>query len=125
MDNHKNNKDNERKDTFHFGHFIIRLIVSAIILSITALLVPGFSISSLWSLIIGALVLSILDWAATKITGINATPFGRGIKGFVLASIIIYLTQFLVEGFTVTAWGAIIGSLIYGVIDAFIPGKRL
>lgn len=121
MDNH----NNEKRDTFHIGHFIIRVIVSAIILGVTAMLVPGFSISGIWTLIIAAIILSLLDWAATKITGINATPFGRGIKGFVLASIIIYLTQYFVEGYNITVISAIIAAIIYGIIDVFIPGKRL
>ncbi|MFA5528791.1 MAG: phage holin family protein [Peptostreptococcales bacterium] len=122
MDNHNNN---EKRDTFHIGHFIIRVVVSAIILGVTAMLVPGFSISGIWTLIIAAVVLSLLDWAATKITGINATPFGRGVKGFVLASIIIYVTKFFVEGYNITVISAIIAAIIYGIIDAFLPGKRL
>ncbi len=122
MDNHNSN---EKRDTFHIGHFIIRVVVSAIILGVTAMLVPGFSISGIWTLIIAAVVLSLLDWAATKITGINATPFGRGVKGFVLASIIIYVTKFFVEGYNITVISAIIAAIIYGIIDAFLPGKRL
>ena len=113
--------------TEHFGitHFIIRVVVAAVVLGITALLTPGFAISGLWSLILGAIVLAGLDFLALKLFGLHASPFGRGITGFIMAAVILYITQFFVSGYTVTFWGAIIGAFIYGVVDAIIPGKAM
>lgn len=116
---------NARTEQFGITHFIIRLVVGAIVLGITAALTPGFAISGLWSLLIGAVVLAALDYAALKLLGINASPFGRGILGFVMAAVIIYVTQFLVRGFSVTILGAIIGALVYGIVDAIIPGRAM
>jgi putative membrane protein len=62
---------------------------------------------------------------ALKLLGVNATPFGRGLTGFILAAVIIYVTQFFVSGFSVTWWGAIIGALVYGLVDLVIPGKAM
>jgi uncharacterized membrane protein YvlD (DUF360 family) len=116
----------EGKSTgFGIAHFIIRLIVSAVVLGITAALTPGFSISGIWSLLLGALVLAALDYAALRLLGVNASPFSRGILGFIMAAVIIYVTQFFVAGFNVTIWGAIIGALVYGIVDAIIPGKSM
>jgi len=39
--------------------------------------------------------------------------------------VIIYVTQFFVAGYNVTIWGAIIGALIYGLVDLIIPGRAL
>lgn len=103
---------------------ISRLIVSAIVLGITAFFTPGFAINSIWSLAIAAIVLAIMDYIIVKITGLHASPFGKGFVGFVLAAITLYLTQFFVAGYTISWMAAIIGALIYGVIDYFIPGDQ-
>ncbi|HHV97018.1 MAG TPA: phage holin family protein [Clostridiaceae bacterium] len=110
---------------FSIAHFIIRFIVGAVILGITAALTPGFTIEGIWPLLLGALVLAILDYVVLRILGVNATPFGRGLTGFILAAVIIYVTQFFVEGYNVTIWGALIGALIYGLVDLIIPGRAM
>ncbi|MCX7923705.1 MAG: phage holin family protein [Clostridia bacterium] len=112
-----------RAGAFNVTHFVIRLIVGAIVLAITAALTPGFRINGIWPLLLGAVVLAVLDYAAFRVLGANASPFGRGITGFILAAVILYVTQFFVAGFAVTLWGAILGALIYGIVDAVIPGK--
>ncbi len=120
-----NQYDSTRAGTFNITHFIIRLVVGAIVLAVTAALTPGFTISGIWPLLFGALILAALDYLAFKMFGLNASPFGRGISGFILAALIIYLTQFFVAGYTVTMWGAILGAVIYGIVDAIIPGKAM
>ena len=112
-------------ETFNITHFLIRLVVGAIVLAITAALTPGFTINGIWPLLLGAVVLAALDYVALKLLGVNATPFGRGLTGFILAAVIIYVTQFFVSGFSVTWWGAIIGELVYGLVDLVIPGKAM
>ena len=101
-----------------------RLIASAIVLAITAFFTPGFSINNIWTLIIAAVVLSVMDYLIVKFTGLQATPFGKGFLGFVLAAVILYVTQFFVAGYSISWMAAIIGALIYGVIDYFIPGNQ-
>lgn len=100
---------------------IIRFVVNAIVLMIVSYFVPGFVVKSFWVAILAAIVISILDYLLQAIFKIDASPFGRGISGFIVAAIIIYLTQYVIAGFAVTFWGAIIGALLIGVIDAIIP----
>ncbi len=101
-----------------------RLVASAIVLAITAFFTPGFSINNIWALIIAAVVLAVMDYLITKFTGLNASPFGKGFVGFALSAIILYATQFFVAGYSISWMAAIIGALIYGVIDYFIPGNQ-
>ncbi len=101
-----------------------RLVVSAIVLGITAFFTPGFSINNIWSLAIAAIVLTIMDYLIVKFTGLHASPFGKGFVGFVLAVITLYLTQYFVAGYSISWMAAIIGALIYGVVDYFIPGDQ-
>ncbi len=115
----------ERRGRSDLGSFLLRLVVGAVILAITAFLTPGFAISSWFSLILAAVALAVLDWLVNKITGINAAPFGRGISGFILAAVIIYAIKFIVPGYNVTILGALIAAVIYGVVDAIIPGRGM
>ena len=101
-----------------------RLIASAVVLAITAFFTPGFTINSIWTLAIAAIVLTIIDYLVIKFTGLHASPFGKGFVGFALAAIILYVTQFFVAGYSISWIAAIIGALIYGVVDYFIPGKQ-
>lgn len=114
-----------RTDNVGITHLLIRLVVGVIVLGITAFLTPGFAISGIWPLIVGAVVLAAIDYLALRFLGLNATPFGRGISGFILAAVIIYITQFFVAGFSVSLFGAILGALVYGIVDAIIPGKAM
>ena len=101
-----------------------RLIAASVALAITAFFTPGFTINSIWTLIIAAIVLTIIDYLVTKFTGLHASPFGKGFIGFALAAIVLYVTQFFVAGYSISWMAAIIGALIYGVVDYFIPGNQ-
>ena len=101
-----------------------RLIASAVVLAITAFFTPGFNINNIWTLAIAAIVLSIMDYIIVKFTGLHASPFGKGFVGFALAAITLYLTQFFVSGYSISWIAAIIGALIYGVVDYLIPGNE-
>ena len=101
-----------------------RLVASAVVLAITAFFTPGFSINSFWTLIIAAVVLTVIDYLVVKFTGLQASPFGKGFVGFALAAIVLYVTQFFVAGYSISWMAAIIGALIYGVVDYFIPGNQ-
>ena len=101
-----------------------RLVAASVILAITAFFTPGFQINNIWSLAIAAVVLTLLDYLIVKFTGLHASPFGKGFVGFVLSVVILYVTQYFVAGYSISWMAAIIGALIYGVIDYFIPGEQ-
>ena len=120
MDN--NNSNTQSNSTMGtVGQIVGRFIVAAIILGITAFFTPGFSINNIWSL---AIVLTVMDYLIIKFTGLHAMAFGKGFVGFVLAVVILYATQFFVAGYSISWMAAIIGALIYGVIDYIMPGEQ-
>lgn len=100
---------------------IIRLVINAIVLMVVAFFVPGFSIRSIWAAILAAIVISVLDYVLQKVFRLDASPFGRGVSGFIIAALILYLTKYIVTGFSITILGAVIGALLIGIIDAVIP----
>lgn len=121
----ENNQASSRTNTGNTAWQIIgRLVVSAIVLGVTAFFTPGFSIDNIWTLGIAAIILTVMDYLITRFTGLHASPFGKGFVGFVLAVITLYVTQYFVAGYTISWMAAIIGALIYGVIDYFIPGNQ-
>ena len=111
-----------RSNTSTVWQILGRFIASAVVLAITAFFTPGFSINNIWTLAIAAIVLTVADYLIMKFTGLQASPFGKGFVGFALAAIILYVTQFFVAGYSISWMAAIIGALIYGVVDYFIPG---
>ncbi len=119
-----NTQSNTNTGTSTVWQVIGRLVAAAIVLAITAFFTPGFHISNIWTLAIAAIVLTIMDYLIVKFTGLHASPFGKGFVGFALAAVILYVTQFFVAGYTISWMAAIIGALIYGVIDYFIPGNQ-
>lgn len=48
-----------------FGLFL--LVLNAGMLALTALLLPGFSIAGFWSAVFGAIVVSVVSWAARRL----------------------------------------------------------
>ncbi|KOA18499.1 membrane protein of unknown function [Clostridium homopropionicum DSM 5847] len=107
------------------GQWLIRFVLVAVILAITSFLTPGFTISGLWSFILAAVVITVLDYLVESFMGVDASPFGKGLKGFVISAIIIYLAQFLVPYMRVSIIGAILAALVIGIIDAIIPGRAM
>lgn len=106
------------------GQIIGRLVTAAIVLAITAFFTPGFHINNIWALALAAVVLTVMDYLIVKFTGLHASPFGKGFVGFVLAVVVLYLTQYFVAGYSISWIAAIIGALVYGVVDYFLPGNQ-
>ncbi len=121
-----NNQENVNSNntTSMFGQVVGRLVTAAIVLAITAFFTPGFAINNIWSLAIAAIVLTIIDYLIVKFTGLDATPFGKGFVGFILAAVTLYITQYFVAGYSISWIAAIIGAVIYGIVDYIIPGEQ-
>ncbi|WP_340701216.1 phage holin family protein [Brevibacillus borstelensis] len=102
---------------------VIRFVVAAVVLMFVGFLVPGFSVNNFWTALIAAVVIALLGWVVEAFFGDRISPYNRGIVGFLVSAFVIYLTQFVVTGFYVTILGALLASLVIGIIDLFIPIK--
>jgi len=119
---HSTRQNSDRRSIFGW---VGRLVLTAVILGITSFFTPGFNINGLWSFLLAALVISIIDYLVESFMGVDASPFGRGIKGFFIAAIILYLTQFFVPNMRVSIIGALLAALAIGILDAILPGKSM
>ncbi|HZG18271.1 MAG TPA: phage holin family protein [Candidatus Bathyarchaeia archaeon] len=102
---------------------IIRFVVAAFVLMFVGFLVPGFSVNGFWTAFLAALVIAAIGWIVEAIFGDRISPYNRGIIGFLVSALVIYFTQYVVEGFYATILGALLASLVIGIIDLFIPIK--
>ncbi len=100
---------------------IIRFVVSAIVLMVMGLVLPGFEVLGFLNALLAAVVISLLGWGVEAILGERVSPQSRGIIGFITAAVVIYVAQFLVPGMSVSILGALLASLVVGIIDAFVP----
>lgn len=104
--------------------FIIRFVVAAIVLMVTAYFVPGFKMrGGFTTALIGALVISAADFLIEKLFRFDASPLGRGISGFLVSAAVIYFAQYFVPGMEVSLLGAVIGALVIGLIDTILPTR--
>jgi len=119
--------DNQRtrENNISISGILLRVVLTAVVVGVAAFLTPGFTIDSLWSLLVAAVVIAGLDYLIQRFTGVDASPFGRGITGFIVAAVILYATRYLVAGFNISIWGAVIGALAIGIVDMIIPGRAL
>ncbi len=100
---------------------IVRLVVSALVLMFVSFLVPGFMTTNFGTALIAALVITLLGWLVEAIMGRSVSPYARGIVGFLVSALVIYVTKFIVTGFSVTIGGALVAALVIGLVDMFVP----
>lgn len=124
MSDNNQTTTNSNTGTSTVWQIIGRLVAAGVVLAITAFFTPGFEINNFWTLAIAAVVLTIIDYLIVKFTGLHASPFGKGFVGFVLSVVVLYVTQYFVAGYSISWMAAIIGAIIYGIVDYFIPGEQ-
>ena len=110
-------------NSLRLSQIFIRFLSSLSIFAVTVFFTPNFNLSSFPILIISAVAIIILDYLMSIITGIHDMPLGRGLVGFTTAAIIIYLTQFTVDGYYISITSSLIAAAIYGVIDSMLPNN--
>lgn len=100
---------------------IVRFVVSALVLLLLGLILPGFAIAGFINALIAAVAIAVIGFLAETVFGKKVSPQSRGFIGFISAAVVIFLAQFLVPTMRVTPIGALLASLVIGVVDAFVP----
>lgn len=114
---------NNKKQTGIMG-FILRLVVSMIVIAITNILVPGMSNKGgIVNLALIAIVIAVIDYLLARLLGLSKAA--SGLTGFLVMALILYLSGKVLDNFSVSVLGALIGGLVYGIVDSIIPGDRL
>lgn len=103
-------------------NFIIKIIISALAVLITAYMLPGVDVVNILDAIIVAAVLAFLNAIVKPLLVILTIPITiltLGIFLIVINALIILATDYLVDGFYVKSfWWAILFSVILSVITS-------
>ena len=100
---------------------IVRFIVSAFVLLGVSILLPGIEIVGFTNALIASIIIALAGYLLESIFGKDISPQQRGLIGFVISAVVIFGTQYLVEGMEITMIGALLAALVIGVIDYFVP----
>lgn len=101
---------------------IVRFVVSAIVLLLISYLLPGIKVSGFIGALLAAVVIAILGYLAEMVLGQNVSPRSRGVVGFVVAAVVIYLAQYIIPSYmSVSLLGSILAAFVIGLVDAFVP----
>ena len=103
--------------------FVGRLITAIIIFGITAFFTPGFTVSSIWIVALAVLLLAVCDFAISTFTALFTHPIVKGIIGFVLCAITLYVVQYVVTGYGISWISALLGALVYAIVDYMLPAE--
>ena len=104
--------------------FVGRLITAIIVLGITAFFTPGFTASSIWMVALAVLLLTVFDFVISTFTALFTHPIVKGIIGFVLCSITLYVVQYVVTGYGISWIAALLGALVYAIVDYMLPAEE-
>lgn len=96
--------------------FIIKWILTAIILGVVAFLTPGFTTNGFLTLLGASIVIALLNTVIYKfVLGENAKV--SSFTSFIVSVVVLLITGHLIEGFHITVIGAIIASILIGLLD--------
>ncbi|RAL26788.1 phage holin family protein [Thermoflavimicrobium daqui] len=104
-------------------HHIVRFIVAIVVLWSLSTLVPGFSVLGFWTAFFASIVIAGVGWVIESFLGKDISPFARGVVGFIVSAVVVLLTAWLIPGIRISFLGALLASLVIGVIDIFIPTR--
>ena len=100
---------------------VVRFVVSALVLLFLGAVLPGFTIAGFVNALIAAVAIAAIGYLVEAVLGDRISPQSRGVVGFITAAVVIFLAQFFVPTMRVTILGALLASLVIGIIDAVVP----
>ncbi len=100
---------------------VVRFIVSALVLMLVGFIIPGFKSLTFFHALLAAVVIAALGWVVESLLGKSVSPYGRGIVGFLISALIVWVTQFVIPGMSVSVIGALLAAFVIGIIDMFVP----
>lgn len=105
------------------GHFIARWVINAVALAIVAHLNIGVRYDTVQALLVATLLIGLANSVVRPILNFFTMPLNCmtfGLFGYVLTFLLFYLVGLMVDGFDVTPVGAVVGSLLLGVVSGLL-----
>lgn len=103
---------------------LMRLAVNVLALLFVAYLVPGFVIRDVWTAVIAAIAIGIVNTLIRPVLQIIALPISiltLGIGAFIINVLLLWGTSRLVPGFHITNFtAAVLGSIVLSLVTWFL-----
>ncbi len=104
--------------------FIVKLLINALAVAITAYVLPNVEINSFLTAIIVALVLAVINMFIKPIVAILTLPINiltLGLLSFIINGLFILIASNLVDGFTVGGFlWAVIFSIVLSIVSSIL-----
>lgn len=108
-------------------NWLLKILVCSVNVFILAYILPGIKIEDMWSALMVAIVLSVLDFFVKPLLilfTLPATIFTLGLFLFVINACIIMIDDHFVHGFSVdTFWHALLFSALLSFFNSLVNGK--
>ncbi|WP_418790977.1 phage holin family protein [Phosphitispora sp. TUW77] len=103
---------------------IIRWVLNALALLVTAWLIPGIGLAGFGAALVTALILGIVNAIIRPVILFFTLPFNivtLGLFTLVINAVMLMITAYLVDGFSVSGfWAAFFGSIIITIISGIL-----
>ncbi len=107
---------------------LLKWLINALALYITSFLVKGIQVSGTWALLLAAALLGILNAFIRPILIILTLPITiltLGLFTLIINGLMLWLVSFLIKGFVIQGfwaafWGALLISIVSGIINWMI-----
>lgn len=103
---------------------LIKLAINTFALAIVAYLVPGFSFTNLFAIVVAAVVIGIINTFIKPILQILALPISIitfGITAFLINVFLLWGASILVPGFNIDGFStAVIASIVLSLVSWFL-----
>jgi len=101
--------------------FVVRWVINAIALVITAMIISGMDFNGILAPFVAALVIGVLNAIVRPILIVITLPINiltLGLFTFVVNAVMIQITASVVSGFQVTGfWAAFIGAILMSIVS--------
>ncbi len=102
-------------------HFLLKWLISALAIILTAYLLPGITVAGFWTAIWLAALLAIINVILRPILIILTLPINiitLGLFTFVINALLILLASSIIKGFEVSGfWYAMLFSIVLSIIS--------
>ncbi|MCH7641264.1 phage holin family protein [Patescibacteria group bacterium] len=104
--------------------FLIKLAVNIFALLIVAYLVPGFYFADLWTTVVAAVVIGVVNTFIKPVLQIVALPISIitfGIAAILINVVLLWGVSFVVPGFEIESFmAAVIASIVLSLVSLFL-----
>ncbi|HKC04330.1 MAG TPA: phage holin family protein [Patescibacteria group bacterium] len=104
--------------------FVVRLAINVFALFVVEYLVPGFHLASIWTGVVAAVVIGLVNTFIRPILQLIALPLSIltfGITAFLINVLLLYGTSKLVPGFTIDSFmTALVSAIVLSLVSWFL-----